>query len=261
MAVTNYYTVNGEILGESTSGTYLDYLTDALGSVTATVNQSAAIVQKARYKPYGTLLSGTQFKMGWVGTLGYRSSTTKFAESYVQHRTYGNKQGQWTSIDPIWPDESPYAYVSGNPTTAVDPNGLSACQALPCPPWEVEQCIDDCAINGRTYYKCTEIVVGKSVDILCECNCPKPVTSREKAGSDGNATLQKQYGPCTVKKKGKIEAATSCPLLESGTHQTTTYSCRGKEVTLSIVCCVCLIGDGSKSATTCFYKVTQKSNR
>ena len=41
MAVTNYHTVNGRIIGETTSGTRTDYLTDALGSVTATVNQSA----------------------------------------------------------------------------------------------------------------------------------------------------------------------------------------------------------------------------
>ncbi len=39
MPVTNYYTVNGEIIGERTAGSpRVDYLTDALGSVTATVN-------------------------------------------------------------------------------------------------------------------------------------------------------------------------------------------------------------------------------
>jgi hypothetical protein len=34
MPVTNYYTVNGEIIGEKTTGgSRVDYLTDALGSV------------------------------------------------------------------------------------------------------------------------------------------------------------------------------------------------------------------------------------
>ena len=39
MPVTNYHTVNGEIIGETTSGVRTDYLVDALGSVTGTVNQ------------------------------------------------------------------------------------------------------------------------------------------------------------------------------------------------------------------------------
>lgn len=38
--VTNYYSVNGEKLGKKTTGgSRIDYLTDALGSVTATVRQ------------------------------------------------------------------------------------------------------------------------------------------------------------------------------------------------------------------------------
>jgi len=37
MPVTNYHTVNGRIRGESTAGVRTDYLTDALGSVVATV--------------------------------------------------------------------------------------------------------------------------------------------------------------------------------------------------------------------------------
>ena len=45
MAVTNYYTLGGEILGEKTTGqSRVDYLTDALGSVTATLNESAQVV-------------------------------------------------------------------------------------------------------------------------------------------------------------------------------------------------------------------------
>ena len=43
MAVTNYYTVNGALIGEKTAGgSRTDYLTDALGNVTATVNQRSS---------------------------------------------------------------------------------------------------------------------------------------------------------------------------------------------------------------------------
>ena len=73
---TSYYTVNGEIIGESSNGVRLDYLTDALGSVTAKVDQTGAVVSTARYKPYGDLLSGTSYKFGWVGTQGYRKTAT-----------------------------------------------------------------------------------------------------------------------------------------------------------------------------------------
>lgn len=38
MSVTNYHTVNGQIMGSSTGATFTPYLTDALGSVTATVS-------------------------------------------------------------------------------------------------------------------------------------------------------------------------------------------------------------------------------
>ena len=130
---TSYYTLNGEIIGESSGGVRLDYLTDALGSVTATVNQSAAIVQKARYKPYGTLLSGTQFKMGWVGTLGYRTtSTIKSADVYVRARTYSSKLGQWITRDPLWPAESASAYVGGMVITSVDSTGLHKDEGFHC---------------------------------------------------------------------------------------------------------------------------------
>jgi hypothetical protein len=44
MLVTNYYTVNGEIIGEKTTGgSRVDYLTDALGSVMATVNLCSSL--------------------------------------------------------------------------------------------------------------------------------------------------------------------------------------------------------------------------
>jgi hypothetical protein len=58
MAVTTYCTINGEIIGEKVgAGARTDYLTDALGNVTATLNQSASVVNTNRYGPYGRLLA------------------------------------------------------------------------------------------------------------------------------------------------------------------------------------------------------------
>ena len=51
MAVTNYHTVNGRVIGETTGGVRTDYMRDALGSVTGTT--VAGVVQNTyRYQPY-----------------------------------------------------------------------------------------------------------------------------------------------------------------------------------------------------------------
>ncbi len=140
MPVTNYYTVNGEIISESTDGVYLDYLTDALGSVTAKVDQTCTVVSTARYKPYGDLLSGTQYKLGWVGSQGYRNTGLKYSGGYVRARHFSTEQGQWTTADPLWPSERLYIYCQANSTSDSDPTGRAGkkSQFCCCCPEELE---------------------------------------------------------------------------------------------------------------------------
>ena len=105
MAVTNYYTVVGEIIGEHAVGqSRLDYLNDAFGSVVATVSQSLTVVSTSRYKPYGADLAttGTMPMYGWVGSLGSRRTSGPHAEQYNRARHFGNPEGRWTTVDPIW---------------------------------------------------------------------------------------------------------------------------------------------------------------
>jgi RHS repeat-associated protein len=127
---TAFYTVDGEIIGESSSGTRMDYLTDALGSVTAKADQTGNVASSARYKPYGDKLSGTDYTFGWVGSYGYRKAVNG---SYVRARHYSVTRGNWTTVDRLWPDEQSYAYALGNPTKLVDPTGTS-CQNCCCVP-------------------------------------------------------------------------------------------------------------------------------
>jgi hypothetical protein len=131
MGTTYYHTVNGEIVGETTSGVRTDYLVDALGSVTGTVNQSAQVLNTYRYKPYGALPAKTGTaadpKSQWVGTLGYRATSRAQSDYYVRARHYGSVPGRWTTVDPLWPLQPGSAYST--PTSAVDPSGLD-----PCPP-------------------------------------------------------------------------------------------------------------------------------
>lgn len=138
MAVTNYYTVEGEIIAEKTAGsTRVDYLTDALGSVTATVNQSAQVVNTYRYKPYGTQLAktgtGSDPAFGWVGTKGYRPTQKKFSDFYVRARHYGDATGQWTTRDPLYRLRLWFVYASANPTSFIDPSGMIPVIGPPLP--------------------------------------------------------------------------------------------------------------------------------
>jgi RHS repeat-associated protein len=131
MATTYYHAVDGEIIGETTSGTRTHYLTDALGSVNATVDSSVAVARTYRYKPYGDTLaatgSGVEPKFQWLGSLGYQFTGRTQSEQYVRARNYGVVQGQWLTSDPLWPSEHAYGYVHGRPTLLIDPSGLRSC--------------------------------------------------------------------------------------------------------------------------------------
>jgi RHS repeat-associated protein len=126
MGVTSYYSFGGEILGEETGGVRRDYLTDALGSVTATVTDAGVVENTYRYKPYGETLAktgtGSDPKFLWNGKWGYRNFTNN-ADSYVRHRHYFNNKSVWSSVDSFWPDIKPYQYAFSNPTIYIDSSG------------------------------------------------------------------------------------------------------------------------------------------
>jgi len=126
MAVTNYYTVNDEIIGEHAVGqSRLDYLTDGLGGVVGTLDQTLTAQCTARYKPYGADLAttGTQSAFGYVGGFGYRRTGRPHADFYIRARTLSSQDAGWTTVDPLWPWESAYIYADGAPTVWVDPSG------------------------------------------------------------------------------------------------------------------------------------------
>jgi len=174
MAVTNYYTVEGEILGEkTTASSRIDYLTDALGSVTATLNQSAQVVNTYRYKPYGAQLAksgvGADPAFTWVGAQGYRQTGRKYSDVYVHARHYSTLLTLWSTQDPMWPAEAAFAYALNNPITNVDPSGLSPVRIGPVPPNKVgcdgDQAVTDCNFK-----------VGKPYTIICDLACDAPCT-------------------------------------------------------------------------------------
>lgn len=102
MAITNYYTIDGSILGESTSGVRTSYAHDALGSVISTVDPTGLLVLNTyRYSPYDRTIFKTGVsadpKFQWVGIQGYRTTGLLHCEEYYRERHYGPMEARWTS--------------------------------------------------------------------------------------------------------------------------------------------------------------------
>lgn len=132
MAWKAYNTINGQIMGEvsdAPGANATDYLTDALGSVVATVS-GGKILNTYRWSGYGQQVLKTGIgpdpKFLWVGGWGYRSSGLLL---YVRERALSTSLSVWLSIDDLWPHERKYSYSAQNPASRIDPTGLTAEQA------------------------------------------------------------------------------------------------------------------------------------
>jgi RHS repeat-associated protein len=171
---TQYYTVDGVILGERTNGQTVAYLPDALGSVAGTAGTSGNLQRQFRYKPFGETLydngTGVKPKKRWVGTLGYRSTGMLRSEYYVRARHYGTQEGQWTTIDRHWPGEPSHIYVRCSPVRFTDPSGEKIadlfkefCGYDPCPDYSRCSIGSDC---HRTVLRCmADAGFGKPDDV------------------------------------------------------------------------------------------------
>lgn len=124
MAFKSFYSVRSRLLGERSASSRIDYLNDAMASVTATTNASGGVLNTYRLKPYGGLLSNTGAaanpRFNWAGQWGYRSSAPG---SYVRARHYSEKIAAWTSKERALHAER-YTYCRNNPTTRIDRSGL-----------------------------------------------------------------------------------------------------------------------------------------
>jgi RHS repeat-associated protein len=145
MPTTDYYSVNGILLGEATSGTETTYIPDALGSATQTIT-SAGVRNTYDYSLYGRQISktGTDPDPGflWNGRTQSRATGRAYAEQYNRRRHVGSTTAQWTTVDPTWPRIFAYSYCRSTPIGCIDPTGMvPACDGVtrpcpdgPCPP-------------------------------------------------------------------------------------------------------------------------------
>lgn len=129
MPTISYNTIDGLIDSQAwPNGGREEFLPDALGSVVQTTHGTTGAGRTLRYGPYGSTLSDNGAwdvpRFEWVGQWGYRTTNLPESEQYVRARHYSSKRGQWTSVDPLWPRQSAYGYVTGRPATVTDRYGL-----------------------------------------------------------------------------------------------------------------------------------------
>ncbi len=117
----SYYSIEGEILGERDGLGRRNYASDALGSVAGTTS-TGSLTGSSVYSPYGrsgSVSSG----FGWNGSSGYYTTGRTYASHYVRARHYDSRNGRWNTVDPLWPTQMPFLYVSDSPVSAVDSSG------------------------------------------------------------------------------------------------------------------------------------------
>jgi RHS repeat-associated protein len=120
-----FYTMNGQMMAYDSGGVTKDFLTDHLGSITAEIDQTQTRTYDTRYSAYGRNIwsTGSNCGFGWVGSYGYRETGLFKISHYVRARHYSAVAGSWTTVDPLWPNESAYGYADAWATRMIDPAG------------------------------------------------------------------------------------------------------------------------------------------
>ena len=128
---TAYIYLGGKQIAEWNSVSGVQYVhTDALGSPVAHTNGSAAVMNRARFEPYGYVAQGTKpsANTSIIGFTGHvQDAETDLV--YMQQRYYDPIAGRFLSVDPIVTDANTgkgfglYTYVENNPYAKIDPDG------------------------------------------------------------------------------------------------------------------------------------------
>jgi RHS repeat-associated protein len=118
---------NGLVSRIDASGSTVFYLTDALGSVVALVDEKANLVQSNEYSAFGEALSGRDSVNAFRfvgGSGGQTDDSTGLV--YFWNRWFDPSIGRWVSEDPIGQagGVNLYGYVKNRPSDFIDSFGL-----------------------------------------------------------------------------------------------------------------------------------------
>ncbi|MCW5874154.1 MAG: hypothetical protein KIS88_05860 [Anaerolineales bacterium] len=123
-----YYGIAGQRVAMQDDGGIKYLLTDHLGSVSAVLDDTGAMLSQQRYTPYGE----TRFEIGITETdFGYTGQRVLAGTGLMDYnaRFYAPGLGRWTQPDSIVPGVSNpqnlnrFSYVLNNPINFVDPSG------------------------------------------------------------------------------------------------------------------------------------------
>lgn len=104
------------------------YLKDALGSVTAIIDNNGDETNRYRYTPYGQVTETNPAGTAFNNPIQYASGRTDPDTALTRFGTrwYQPEHGRWTQPDPTGQPNGPnrYLYVGSSPTNRIDPTGL-----------------------------------------------------------------------------------------------------------------------------------------
>jgi len=124
----------GKIIPSGTSFTREYNITDHLGNIHVTFNETGEILQEDSYYPFGLTMQGLSYQ---TGNKSYNTNLYLYNGKELQQeldldwydygaRMYDAQLGRFTTIDPLaekYFGISPYAYVANNPIMFIDPDG------------------------------------------------------------------------------------------------------------------------------------------
>ena len=130
-----YVYLGGSLVGTQafnwSTGTYATKYqhTDALGSPVAVSNESAQVIERTQWEPYGAAINKTIDGLGYTG----HAMDAATGLTYMQQRYYDPQVGSFLSVDPITAIANPvahfnrYRYANSNPYRFFDPDGRGSC--------------------------------------------------------------------------------------------------------------------------------------
>jgi RHS repeat-associated protein len=114
----------------------LTNLTDHLGSIRTTIDQTGTVIGYDDYDPFGNVLPGRSYNAGTPNDLNKFTGHERDQEGgldldYMLARNYDSELGRFYSVNPMaakHPNYTPFAYVYNNPLRLVDPLGMDSTQ-------------------------------------------------------------------------------------------------------------------------------------
>jgi len=125
-----FYVYGLGLIGQESNGEYLSYHFDFRGSTVALTSDTAQIVERFQYSPYGVLLSGSASITPFLFNGMYGVMTDDNGLYYMRARFYSQEIRRFVNQDILLGDIGEgqtlnrYAYVTGRPVSFVDPFGL-----------------------------------------------------------------------------------------------------------------------------------------